>query len=212
MSLVQNYTRMTDFWGYGRINSYTGFKVTASSSNLVVTIDQLKQTLGIYGTNKDTLLTDIIGRVTDALEAYNWTTFLTKTIQQSYDYVFPDIMQLACPPAQSVNSIKYNDENGTQQTLDPSLYVVDTITQPGRVIPAFNTAWPNTSKTPACVLVEYKAGYGDTAAAVPPRIKAAVVAMAVDIFEHPEQQFEGNLTESLTHRLNLGSFSFRSFG
>ena len=83
------------------------------------------------------------------------------------------------PRLQSVDFIQYLDDNGDLQTLDPSQYVVDAANEPGRIAPAPNTNWPLTlisTRAPVlnAVTVQYKCGYGDTAAAVPASIKLAM--------------------------------------
>ena len=42
----------------------------------------------------------------------------------------------------SVASITYIDLSGTSQTLDPTLYVVDTLSEPARIAPAYGKCWP----------------------------------------------------------------------
>src|SRR6185295_4859943 len=54
-------------------------------------------------------------------------------------------IEIPWPPLQSVTSIKYLDANGQEQTLPPADYTVDTISEPGLVIPA--TAWPGSKMT-----------------------------------------------------------------
>ena len=70
------------------------------------------------------------------------------------------------PPLQTIDSLTYLDENGVQQTLDPSLYQVDSINEPARVAPAANQMWPLTQisvRAPIlnAVQIGFTAGYGD---------------------------------------------------
>ncbi|HEY1603856.1 MAG TPA: hypothetical protein VGG64_29915 [Pirellulales bacterium] len=83
-------------------------------------------------------------------------------------------IELRLPPVQSVGDVKYYDLTGTQQTLDPSTYVKDLGHEPARIVPVWGTCWPPTQPRPAAVTVDFVAGYGDTAAAIPATTKTAM--------------------------------------
>lgn len=88
------------------------------------------------------------------------------------------------PPLQSVTSITYYDENGSLQTLDPSLYIVDTNSEPGRLHPAPGTEWPKTQHDRRnAVQIEYVAGYG-SATHVPDDVKQFIAAHASWFYDH----------------------------
>ena len=67
------------------------------------------------------------------------------------------------PRLVSVTAITYLDVTGTQQTLDPSTYIVDPASEPARIVPAINLTWPTTDYyVPGSVKVTYVAGtWGD---------------------------------------------------
>ena len=83
------------------------------------------------------------------------------------------VIRLPRPPLQSVSSITYLDVTGVQQTLDPSLYLVDVASDPGRVTPSFEQLWPFTRAQISAVSIHFTAGYG-TSSQVP---KIALRAM-----------------------------------
>lgn len=80
---------------------------------------------------------------------------------------FPDAIVLRQPPIIAVQSIEYTDADGATQTLDPADYTVDTVSEPGYIVPAYGKAWPATRDEVNAVRVNYTAGYGATAASVP---------------------------------------------
>lgn len=82
-------------------------------------------------------------------------------------------IRLPKPPLQSITSITYIDGTGTQQTLSPTLYLVDTNTEPGRITPSYGNIWPIIRQQIASVQVTYVCGYG-TAAQVPDTFKEAI--------------------------------------
>ncbi len=61
-------------------------------------------------------------------------------------------------PILAVQSIKYLDMNGTQQTLAPSVYTVDMTGLPGRITPSFGQIWPPVLPQIGAVEIVYDAG------------------------------------------------------
>ncbi|MEI5998239.1 DNA-packaging protein [Paraburkholderia bengalensis] len=90
------------------------------------------------------------------------------------------------PRLQSVDAVTYIDPTGATQTLDPSLYVVDAISEPGVLTPKTNTYWPDTENTTNAVKISFTAGYGD-AAAVPDGIKTWILLRVGSLFENREE-------------------------
>lgn len=88
-------------------------------------------------------------------------------------------------PLVSVTSITYLDPDGALQTLDPADYTVDTISDPGQVLPAYGTCWPNTRCTPNAMTLRHVAGYG-TAADVPAATQLALLQLVGHWFENRE--------------------------
>jgi len=86
-----------------------------------------------------------------------------------------------------VDSIKYIDTAGVQQTLSPALYLVDSHSEPPRILPAYGTQWPSTRQQPNAVEVLFTAGYGTTAASVPDGIKAWMKLRIGALYEHREE-------------------------
>ena len=90
------------------------------------------------------------------------------------------------PPLQSVDSITYYDQNGVLQTLDPSAYIVDNISEPARITPAPNTTWPPTQNRINAVNVTFTCGYGG-ASAVPRGIKNWMLLRLGALWENREE-------------------------
>ena len=88
------------------------------------------------------------------------------------------------PPVLSVTSIKYLDTAGVQQTLDSSLYLVDTVAC--CVVPAYGQSWPSLYPVSQPVTVRISCGYGATAASVPGTIKSAMLLLIAHWYENRE--------------------------
>jgi uncharacterized phiE125 gp8 family phage protein len=90
-------------------------------------------------------------------------------------------------PLASVDSIGYTDTDGVLQTLSPSLYKVDSVSEPCRVVPAYGTTWPGTRNEINSVTVTYTCGYGATAASVPEPIKSWIKLRIGAMYENREE-------------------------
>lgn len=97
------------------------------------------------------------------------------------------------PPLRSVSSIKYLDGNGDEQTLDAANYRVEAVSlaAPGRIAPAYGTAWPTAREVLGSVRVEFLAGFGTKAGDVPVDIRMALIRLAADYYEHREHTSAG---------------------
>jgi uncharacterized phiE125 gp8 family phage protein len=101
---------------------------------------------------------------------------------------FPDAIELLMPPIMSVESVKYIDTTGTQQTLDPQDYYLDSVSEPGYLVPAAGRTWPATQDRINAVEVEYTAGYPDSA--IPTPIKQWILLALGDMYNNRERSAE----------------------
>jgi uncharacterized phiE125 gp8 family phage protein len=95
-------------------------------------------------------------------------------------------IELPFPVLQSVDAVKYTDPDGVLQTLDPSKYMVDNVSEPGVLTPAPSTYWPDTQNVTNAVQISFTAGYG-AAAAVPAGIKSWILLRVGALYENREE-------------------------
>lgn len=136
------------------------FRITKQPTTEPVTLQQLKNHLRIYHSEEDTLLENYLKAArTYAETTLCWRAFIRQEIEFTKDR-FPWELKLPRPPLQSVTSITYTDKDGTEHTIDPADYIVDTKSEPGRVVPAYGKSWPTETLYPVnAVKVSYTAGY-----------------------------------------------------
>lgn len=133
---------------------------TADPSDLPLSIADLRMWLKLDLNDEDPLIYQLIQDAVDYVEGPHGIgiALMEQTWEQYLD-CFPCVIRIPLGPVQSVESIKYIDAQGDEQTLDESEYQVDTVSQPARVMPAFDKAWPNARHEMNAVTVEFKAGY-----------------------------------------------------
>lgn len=137
----------------------------------------------------------------DQFPSHNYAegTALTTTRPSQLEYRFwvGYEIKLPKPSCVSVTSITYLDGTGTRQTLDPSLYAVDTVAEPARVVPAAGLYWPYMVQyIPGSVEVIYVAGtYGDgvTVNTCPQTIVVAMLLLISHWYEHRDASSKDNL-------------------
>lgn len=89
---------------------------------------------------------------------------------------FPAAIKLAMPPLIAVDHVKFYDVDGALQTLDPQDYMVDSVSEPGYVLPAPGRSWPATAARINAVEVQYRCGYGSDYTKVPPEVQSYILA------------------------------------
>jgi uncharacterized phiE125 gp8 family phage protein len=100
---------------------------------------------------------------------------LQQVWKQTIDHGFPAIIELTLPPLQSVDSIKYYDDDGALQTLSSSLYRVTGLDSwLAEIAPAYGETWPTVRNQLATIEITFTAGYGDELADVPSAIVHAI--------------------------------------
>lgn len=90
-------------------------------------------------------------------------------------------------PLQTVDSITYVDPTGATQTLASNKYIVDKVSEPCRIMPAFGCVWPTTLQQPNSVTVLYTVGYGANGTFVPAGIKRWIKIRAATTYRNREE-------------------------
>lgn len=147
-------------------------------------------------TEDDSLITALIKAVRLACEGQCRRTLLQTTWELAQDK-FSTALMLEHPRIIGVDSIKYIDANGVEQTLDPQDYLVDKDSEPGWVVPAYDKRWPDTRCQLNAVRVRYRAGYGTEASAVPEDLKVWMKLHLAHYYKNREASISGTTVTPL---------------
>lgn len=133
-------------------------------------------------------------------QSFTQRQFITATWRLALCAFCARIM-LDLPPLQSVVSVKYYDTANVLQTVDPSNYNVHVPSgdraAAGWIEFVFGYSLPITYDRDDAVLVEFKAGYGDVAAAVPAPLRSAVLLTFGELYAFREEQATGMVSKNL---------------
>lgn len=160
---------------------------------------EAKLHLRVEHTADDTLIDGLIVAARQAAEHELQRALVTQTWERVLD-AFPDVeIELGMPPVQSITSVKYIDEDEVEQTLSALLYSLDSDNEPGWVLPAIDTEWPDTLDTADAVRVRFVCGYG-AASAVPQAIKQWMLIRIGTLYKMREQFVVGTTMTPVPER------------
>jgi uncharacterized phiE125 gp8 family phage protein len=164
-----------------------------------LSVSQLKTHLRIDHNDEDDDLEDLIIEARQKLESDMRRAFITQTWRMSLDgWPTLDEILLPRPPLQSVTSIVYKDSEGTPTTWSSSAYIVDTDSEPGRIVLAYGETWPSLTLYPANpIQVTFVPGYGDGADDVPGNVKRALKLLCGHWYENREGTVSGTIARDI---------------
>ena len=140
----------------------------------------------------DALLNILIASARQKAETILKRYLVTQTIDYYLDCF--DYQQINLPPLQSVTAITYVDTDGVTQTLAADQYLVDAISAPARITPAYGVSWPTTRTQTNAVKIRFIAGYG-AASAVPQCIKNWIFMRVKQLYDNRDMVNSGSITE-----------------
>lgn len=144
-----------------------GMTLTTAPITTPVSIEEARAQCSIYENDAsfDTLLQIYIdaavshldgyyGILQRALEPQSWTMTIDS---------FADGITIPFGPVIAIDSVKYNDTDGDEQTIDVANYALDTSNDEIKIVPVSGYSWPSTQSGINQVTIEFDAGYeGET--------------------------------------------------
>lgn len=177
--------------------------ITAPEENPVSLIEA-KAHLREIDDDNDTLIGTMVSAATKYAEKFLGRALIDQTWELNLDEFPTDEDELAIkiplPPLIEVESIKYDDASGVEQTLSDTLYLVDNISQPGWVVPV--SSWPAANDALNSVRIRFRAGYLNQSVSpaeenVPENLKAAILLHVGAMFAHREEVVVGQAANLL---------------
>lgn len=147
------------------------------------TLAEVKSHLRVDHNDQDALIAGYLTTARTAAEDRTGRTLCTTSWRLTVDAFSPALL-LPNPRALSVASVQYLDADGVQRTLNPADYLLDDVSEPGYLVPAYGKAWPTTQDRINAVVVDYTAGYGPTPADVPMPIRTWVLLGVGELYRH----------------------------
>ena len=155
------------------INSGWTVKVVTPAPVEPVDLETVKQQARIdITTDDDFIETIIIPTARDRAQQYLRRSLIDTVVDINWDgfpwYRTDQAFFVPWAPIKSIISITYRDSYDTVVTLDSSMYRLENINEPARIVPAYGKLWPNTSGGIGGVTVRAMVGYPHVAGNVNP--------------------------------------------
>jgi uncharacterized phiE125 gp8 family phage protein len=146
-------------------------KLITAPTALAVDLSLLKIDLRIDDNTQDALLTAYINAAAEACEHRTKRKLMQQTWELALDAFPVGAIRLPFHACDSIESIKYIDSAGTEQTINSANYVLDNYGRVNWALPASSYYWPEAKEVANAVKVRFVCGVA-TAAELPASIKA----------------------------------------
>jgi len=136
--------------------------LVTAPTGMIISLDEAKKQMNVDHNEDDgyiqALIMSAIGQVENItrrrLLTQTWTAYANEWPDNGFIMPFGNL--------QSVTSLKYKNSSGDESTVDSADYIVDTDSDPGRVILGYNKSWPTATLYPSNpIYIEFVCGYGD---------------------------------------------------
>jgi len=170
-----------------------------------VSLSDAKLHIRVTSTDEDALVTRLISAARRTVEDMTGRELITSTWKALYDG-FPSgdaPIELPASPVSSLTSVKYNDADGTEQTLAASVYLSRLDIDPAVVWLDDGQDWPTTYGRGLDVNVEFVAGYGAAGSDVPEPLIQAILLLVGTWYENRETVIVGQTPSVIPDTIDL---------
>ena len=194
-----------------------GLRLVTPAATDPITLAEAKAHLRVTASDDDAIISALIKSSTANAEEWLGRALIDQTWDLYLDEFPTAEIKIPKPPLIEVIEINYDDPAGNIQTVSASDYYVDSVSQPGWVVPTGSLTWPTPLDAINSVRVRFRAGYlnedSPPAENVPFDIRAAILLNIGSLYEHRETVVIGAITTHLPwgvenllrpHRVLLG--------
>lgn len=172
------------------------YAITTQPTVEPVAVADAKMYCRVDDSVEDSLFSSLITAARVYCEKRSKRTLIT-TAYRLDAYCFPSstgAIRLDKGPLIAVQSVKYYDTGGTQQTIDTANYRVDITPLYGEIVPVDTYVWPVVQgQRPNAVEIAFTAGYGAAASSVPDTAKTAIKMLVANWYENREPATPGSM-------------------
>lgn len=153
-----------------------------------LTVAEAKEHLRVEHSDDDTIISNIITAAREYVETYLDCTLMLTQYKMTLD-LFPANIELPKSPLSTVSgydavTLTYTTDTEATVTLSTSEYRVDSYAVPAVLRPLYGDSWPAHLADYNSIEVTFWAGYGSTSAAVPQRIRNAMLMLITHLYEN----------------------------
>ncbi len=175
--------------GYGGSKQYIRVVVTVAGASCSFGVNVITDE---PTSAEDDTINDLIKTARRHAEKMTDRAFITQTWNFFWDFFPPeDFIVVPKGQLQDVTSLIYRDIDNDQNIVSNATYIVDTDSDPGRIVLAHGQSWPTVTLGPSNpVEVVAVCGYGDAAGDVPEELRTWIKQCVAWMFLHRESEIE----------------------
>ena len=177
------------------------WKLVTDATTEPITTAQAKKHLNVSISDDDTYIDILIKVARQSIERATDRAFLNQTWRlylENWPSGKDERIYLPYSPVSSIESIKYTDTAGDQQTWTNTEYQADTNHEPGRIAPAYGYVYPSIRSADdlSHIIIEYVSGYGaniGAATLLPAQMTQALYLLISHLYENREPVAVGTI-------------------
>ena len=162
----------------------------ADAASEPVTLAEAKTHLRVTDEAEDDYIAGLIKTAREAVESFTGRALITQSWLFTIDAWPRDAcwpwVDLPRPPLIAVTAVKTYDAAGAATVWDTAQYGVDANATPGRLYRAPGAMWPEPGRRVAGIEIAFTAGYGESAASVPPALRQGLLLQLAHLFQNRE--------------------------
>lgn len=195
-----------------------GLKLVVKPGGYPVDLEEAKAHLREESADFNLQIEAFIAAATGYAEWFQGRALIEQTWDLYLDAFPAGSINIPKPPLIDIDGVFYTDAAGVEHEIDDETYVVDAVSEPGRLMMVGGAAWPTTGKDGNAVRIRFRAGYPDTEDSppeitVPFETRAAILMHVGDLYANRESMVVGDSVTTIpwsaeqllrVHRFNLG--------
>jgi uncharacterized phiE125 gp8 family phage protein len=151
-----------------------------------VTVPEAKAHLRIDATHEDTLIASLILTSRLHVETALGLALITQSWRLLLDrWPLEKDLELPLRPLQTIEAVRVLPAEGAPALIDEAAYIADPVSVPPRLVRT-GVIWPQPGRVANGIEIDFTAGYGPSAADVPPPIRQALLLLIAYWYERRE--------------------------
>ena len=159
-------------------------KIVTAATAEPLSLEEAKLFLRVDTDADDTLITALISAAREYAEHYTQTTLASVVYEYALDAFPADAINLPQAASVTVESVKYTDTGGAEQTLDPTAYVLSDYGMTPFIYPL--QSWPTTAAIRNAVRIRYTSEASGVAGTASAAARAAMLELVAHFYESRE--------------------------
>ena len=165
------------------------FRLSEAAGSEPVTAAEVKLYARVAHSVEDSIITKWIKAARKLAEDYQHRAYISQKYKLLYDTFPESCIDIPRPPLMSIDAVNYYDRDDGETLFAASNYSLDLLSEVGRLALNYGVTWPQVELRPINgLIIDFTAGYGANADAVPDSVKNAIFLYCTYMYENREAE------------------------